>query len=231
MDERRRRLERARARAEPGAGAALLVERVRAGEVERDRVKLAAYLGDPDARVASGERFKPLAVEVWVEGLSAWGVEPWRDEVRALAAPTWRDQLLPRVAVALARAVRPAEESDHRVRIDAALEAAEAWLARPSVDAATTARTTFTTVRASAMPVEMACLATLHVCPKTPRLTVEIVGSLLGELWAQAKERAGRPGGPAGVMARVVRESLGELGAREAVRGALVPFALGGSSP
>jgi hypothetical protein len=53
-DARRRALERDASHGDPDAAAALLAERLRAGEVTRERVALAALLGDPAARAVVG---------------------------------------------------------------------------------------------------------------------------------------------------------------------------------
>jgi hypothetical protein len=87
-DARLRELER-RAAHDPDARPALLLERVRAGALTRERVEVADYCGDRVARDALGggvrhapaSDFLPLAN--WVSGLSRWGPEV---QVRAALA-------------------------------------------------------------------------------------------------------------------------------------------------
>ncbi|MCO5172530.1 MAG: hypothetical protein M9894_40050 [Planctomycetes bacterium] len=126
-DTRLRRLERAAAQGDLDARVRLLCERLRSGELDEERVRLAAYLGDPAARLLLGPKAPDLPVirargglelnqRRWITGLRAYGKE-------------W----LVRAAVAIARARFTAwdrwDEADERPR--RALAAAEAWLACP----------------------------------------------------------------------------------------------------
>jgi hypothetical protein len=54
---------------------AALAERVRAGRVDLDRVRLAAYCGHEVARGVVAEPIAPDDFEGWVRGLEAWGAE------------------------------------------------------------------------------------------------------------------------------------------------------------
>lgn len=74
---------RRRAEQDPTLRPQLLVARVRAGELAQDRLELAAYVGDVDARAALGwEHGEPLTVDAgklvqmpvgeWVAGLRRW---------------------------------------------------------------------------------------------------------------------------------------------------------------
>lgn len=90
-----RLLERA-ARVDPSAcdaRARHMAARLRAGEVDPDRVRLAAYFGDTAARTVLGCDPPPVHLETWALGLAAWGQEP-----------------CVRVAVAAARVALPAYE-------------------------------------------------------------------------------------------------------------------------
>lgn len=75
-DERVRELERRAEQGEPGARAALVAERMRIGEISRERVQLAAYVDDPDAREVAPPRFGPPSdLDVWARGFARWGRE------------------------------------------------------------------------------------------------------------------------------------------------------------
>ncbi|MBX3472733.1 MAG: hypothetical protein KF878_38260 [Planctomycetes bacterium] len=126
-DTRLRRLERAASQGDLDARVRLLCERLRAGELDEERARLAAYLGDPAARLLLGARAPELPLirargghelnqRRWITGLRAYG-KPW----------------LVRAAVALAEARFTAwdrwDEADERPR--RALAAAEDWLRCP----------------------------------------------------------------------------------------------------
>lgn len=77
MDARLRQLER-RLRGGQAAPAALLRERLRAGQLTPRQLELAAHLGHEAAREALGAEALPAPPDgpfgqAWVEGLSAWG--------------------------------------------------------------------------------------------------------------------------------------------------------------
>jgi hypothetical protein len=80
MDAEGRRLEREAAGGDEQAWARLLAHRVRSGQLHRDRLLLAAQLGDEAARLALGER--------GVDPVGSWGESllelPWRDTLRGL---------------------------------------------------------------------------------------------------------------------------------------------------
>lgn len=73
MDARRRELERAASLGDPAARARALAERVRAGELSFDDVRLAARLDDPTAAALA-----PC--------LEAWGIDAWSMDARARTA-------------------------------------------------------------------------------------------------------------------------------------------------
>jgi len=56
--------------------AAFLRERVRAGVLDDDRLRLAAYVGHAASRLALGTpSFAPAFFQAWIYGLEPWGVE------------------------------------------------------------------------------------------------------------------------------------------------------------
>jgi hypothetical protein len=117
-DQRLRRLER-EAEADPAALVRLLRERLRAGALSEQDLRLAAYLGHAPAAEAIGERPFPPGVrdlQARLIGLYEFGLEA------AL-----------RAQVALARAFMPQFEADRPGdrRPHEALEAVEAWIACP----------------------------------------------------------------------------------------------------
>lgn len=127
VDARLRRLERAASQGDVQARVQVLCERLRTGDLDEERVRLAAYLGDPAARLLLGERAPELPViraregfelnqRRWITGLRAFGKE-------------W----LVRAAVALARSRFDAwatwDETDERPH--RAVAAAVAWLECP----------------------------------------------------------------------------------------------------
>ncbi len=117
-DERLRRLERD-ADSDPTAQVRLLRERLRAGALSEQDLKLAAYLGHAPAAEAVGDRPYPPGVrdlQARLIGIYEFGLEA------AL-----------RAQVALARAFMPQFEADRPGdgRPHAALEAVEAWIACP----------------------------------------------------------------------------------------------------
>lgn len=92
MDRRIRDLARRAQEGDPESGAALLRERVRAGELSQSALLLMAWLGDPPAIAATGRR-PPDDTARWVDGLAAWG---WPVPVRAclaLASAVWRREV------------------------------------------------------------------------------------------------------------------------------------------
>lgn len=73
-DRRLRELERASAEGDLDAGARLLLERVRIGDLAPGRLRLAAYLGLPAATLAAPEVTAPEDLIAWVEGVQeVWG--------------------------------------------------------------------------------------------------------------------------------------------------------------
>lgn len=124
-DERRRRLEREAAAGDLAAASALLAERLRAGDLPEDRLRLAAHLGDPAAAQALGR--EPLApptitVSRWVRGLS---------ERREGAWAPWAREAFARAAAAAARNTLGCFRDDARAAAARGVEALEAWIACP----------------------------------------------------------------------------------------------------
>lgn len=112
-DARRRRLEREVARGETTARAALLGERARAGELSRERLLLAAHLGDADAAHAAGVADVP-AGDAWFSVLGAFS-----------------DEVALRAVLAVARLAQPFRRSLERpgARAEAAVAPGHAWAA------------------------------------------------------------------------------------------------------
>ncbi|MCO5165257.1 MAG: hypothetical protein M9894_02660 [Planctomycetes bacterium] len=76
MDDRLQDLRRRANQGEPGARTALLGERLRAGDLRRERLDLAAYVGDEDARAVLDPAFPPpVDLGLWARGLARWGLE------------------------------------------------------------------------------------------------------------------------------------------------------------
>lgn len=77
MDDRARGFERRAHAGDLDARARALWERVRRGEVELDRLRLAAHVGDPVSRLALGGAAPPPPADVHAcaRGLEAWGKE------------------------------------------------------------------------------------------------------------------------------------------------------------
>lgn len=123
-DQRRRRLERAAAAGDLEASAALLIERVRAGDLAPDRLELAAHLGDPAAVQALGrDPLRPPTITIarWVRG-----IHPARER----QAP-WAREAFARAASAAARTTVDCFDERSRVAAVAALDALDAWIACP----------------------------------------------------------------------------------------------------
>jgi hypothetical protein len=118
VDSERRNLERLAAQGDPDAAVAAIVARLRAGEVDEARVRLAALLGDPAARKLLG----PLAPPVPANA---------RELARALGASG--AETLVRATLVAARAM--AATADPRTwnlsRALAAMKAADDWLRCP----------------------------------------------------------------------------------------------------
>ncbi|MCO5167628.1 MAG: hypothetical protein M9894_14870 [Planctomycetes bacterium] len=121
MDDRLQDLRRRVAQGEPGARVALLAERVRTGDITRERLELAAYVGDDDARqlCAGMVLDSSAALTDWYAGMLRFGPEA---AVRSGLA-----------LLALAR--EPAGEGT-----SAALALLERWALCPCADHAESAR-------------------------------------------------------------------------------------------
>lgn len=120
-DDRLRRLEREAITGGLDARARWLTERTRVGELAEDRLRLAAWLGDPAAEQALGRAvLAPPTITIgrWVRGLVPWQTEtPWAREAFA------------RAAAAAARAVLAC--FDDGALATRAVVALEAWIRCP----------------------------------------------------------------------------------------------------
>ena len=143
-DERLRRAERALQAGDPEAEARLLVERVRAGTLTPERLRLLAWLEHPAARRAEPDAPRaPDLAEVWAQGLPRWrrytpGLARRQAEQAWLAA--WcagvgRDDLQPLVRGGLCVARRTAARLGPQ-GAEPVLLAVEAWLRDPGPAAA-----------------------------------------------------------------------------------------------
>lgn len=122
-DERLQQLRRACDHGVLEAQGRLLRERMRAGELTEEQVRLAAYCGDPLGNALLGPRAPnvPLDVEERLEGLADWG--------RSACV---------RAGVGIARSGLPSFERDQNDPgpVRELIEACEQWLCAPSVFAA-----------------------------------------------------------------------------------------------
>jgi hypothetical protein len=126
VDDRLRRLTREVATGDAGARARLLAERLRAGDLGEDRLRLAAHLGDPAAAAALGrELLLPPTITItrWVRGLA----EPSRGG----AWPVWAREAYVRAAAAAGRIVLPGLDPALAERGRAAVDALDAWVRCP----------------------------------------------------------------------------------------------------
>lgn len=119
-DSRLRELERQAAQGGAQARARLLSERVRVGDLDLGRLRLASCLGDEASRLACEEE-PPADLAATLEALAGWEREV---TVRVLVAGVRR--MLPLLEAWFPTEDRPAD----------AVAAAEAWLATPTTDQA-----------------------------------------------------------------------------------------------
>lgn len=125
-DTRARKLSRAAAGGDQQAEARGLLERVRRGELARERLELAAYLGHAVARLAHGDRIFGAAAEAGLVDFEAW--------VRGL--DQWPGALV-RAALAAARCAQVEWIGTHSTAswevtgVEAAIAAAETLVATP----------------------------------------------------------------------------------------------------
>lgn len=225
----RARWEETRAR---GDEEAWLRERLRAGEISADRVRLAAHLGDAASATVLGDAPETDDPVAWADRTSVWG----------------RDACI-RFALALARSTMPATEAARR-----ALDAAEEWLRCPCephragvkalalgqesavVRAAlgwaevTTARLIADQEKAATRARELVRLGAKAAGRDRDEAREELAANRARELVEQASEWLAEPARAAAVQAVTValapptRVDLLQL--REAVRRELVPWAL-----
>jgi hypothetical protein len=114
VDDRRRQAEREAAR-DPAAASRLLLERVRSGELDEERLRLAAWLGDPAAAAAC--RVDPP------DDLAGWVV----------AVADWGQQAFVRLQVAALRAAcRVHADVTSRAAAEVLVDALDAWTQDPS---------------------------------------------------------------------------------------------------
>lgn len=241
-DRRLRELERRLAEGDAAAEAPLLAERLRAGTLAPERLRLAAYLAHAPARDALADAAPRLRedLEGWIRGLAEWGPQAW---VRA--------------AVAAARRVLSLYEERFEapgsfdLRPREAIEAAELWLRQPSPDTLLSARAHAAAVMEVSHPAAFAEGPRVHAGVfRESRAAVQAALSATDEprgvthavlAGVAARERLGLAelpdDSPMWVRAANVGR-LGELpelstraavaGVREAVREELLPWALGG---
>lgn len=180
-----------------------LKARVAAGELREAALRLAAYLGDPVARRAVGMALVPAPETLydWVYGLGAWGREA---SVRAGLAAARVCELVRREALG---------DSGRAKDVAAALAALEAWLATPAETAPLVARL----VEEAWLDGREDWLTRTALVAATSALTAAGPSTGPTAAFSAAAARA------AVAAVRV----LPEVVVRQAVRGALVPWALG----
>lgn len=191
-----------------------LTERARLGDLPADRLRLAAYLGDPDARAALGKDaprvevpLDPTAVGRWVEALG-------RARLRSGDGPfaPWAREAYVRAALAAARALLPFVEPAHADRTRRAVDEHEAWLRCPCDPCR---------VRALRAAADVSPLKPVvpPLDPMAARIAVRRLARVLG-----APAAADRAASDVARLAAIVA-SPGTVVAT--VRDALVPWALG----
>jgi hypothetical protein len=212
-DARFRSLQRQAAQGDLQAQGRLLLERVRAGDLDPDGLRLAAYLGDPGAREALGADAPAAPPDLgdWAVGIAPSG---------AGARDPWTREALARVAAAAARAALPAWEEQHpNDRLPRrTVEAIEEWILCPCEDHAE---------------------AALH-CSRSTReeegtgWLERILEALPPREALLAVQRAARiPLSPAAMPSVVMcaARATSEETIRAAIREALLPWALGLGDP
>ncbi len=128
MDDRKRKFERA-APGDPIVKTALLSERLRSGEVKKDQLQLAAFLGDDSAQQVIGVERHPLAQ---IENRSE--LDHWAKSLTEQPLPGITERMI----IASARAVLPvyqkwfAQRGGQDDRVSKAIEAYEDWVLNPS---------------------------------------------------------------------------------------------------
>jgi hypothetical protein len=104
----------------PDDEAAYLLERVRVGDLTRERLELAAYCGHEGARAGAGEGAPPHDFVQWIEGFSRWGANAMSLVAVAIALPM----------------LRVFEEDTGEGRLRRAIDAAREYVRHPSAEAA-----------------------------------------------------------------------------------------------
>jgi len=102
-----------------------LLERVRVGDLEREKLALAAYCGHEGARIALGDDApnRPSDLEEWARGLGTWGKE-----------------ICVRLAIVVARRAQVDETPENLATLaSTAIASAEVWLECPCDSHASTA--------------------------------------------------------------------------------------------
>lgn len=228
--------------------AAWLAERLRAGALEPARAELAAWVGDPAARLALGQPpLPPLGpgapagtewlswglheLEKWARGLEPWAELPLGTS--AQLAPAWRQQVPGRALVALARRAWEGETADDASRH--ALEATESWLRDPgsaSVERVATVNRVEALARDSARAA-LSRLALLH-CGLIESHKIPAILCVRILTYCNLKEgklEVERPYGAIAYAACGAATLVGEEAVRTALRDALAPWALGERDP
>jgi hypothetical protein len=220
-DERLRTVEREALSGDPAARARLLRERVRVGALTRERLALAASLGDEVARLAApDEPLLPGGVASLLDALERWGREPL-----GRAALSAARAALPRWAALVADDPRPAR----------ALDDALAWLDAPDATRARALEAHLDAVQqlARAEPWDLAppTDGDPALAPEAANAAVFAVRAARGAVWSVLWFAEGAS---LYSMANYARDALfdaagavGEAAVLEAVRADLVAWALG----
>lgn len=231
-DRAQRDLEQRARGGDPDAGAQLLVERQRVGQVTEQGLALAAYLGHEPAQALVPSAPKgPEGVEPWVGGLAAWGEEPARD-MNLIENPSWGNQVLVRATIGLARACGGANDPNGSQR----LAVTEAWLMSPTPVNARVVHEAARLAPGSSLGAALAQMATLH-CDHRPLVRAILAyRTAFSAVRLESSLSAGKagladPGWFASMAARAAAVHLGEASARDAVASELLPWALGGEDP
>jgi hypothetical protein len=220
-DERMRELERAAAGGEVEARSRLLRERVRSGDLDAERLALAAHVGDPAAVLASDAEPERLELMGWVMALDRWGREAC---VRAV--------------VAAARTVLATWGGRSSAVL---LGAAEAWLRCPCAEHAALAEQAADDEapalaamlhQASGMDEELRVFHEARPAEDVEAERREAEEAVIAWEAALAATRAVAVDEAisATVEGCLAAARKGEAGVRAAIRASLVPWALGGSA-
>lgn len=212
--------------------ARVLVERMRSGSIDSERVALAAYCGSEAAREVLGPSWRSdladrqeVAVGIaihrtpdgsaplsaWLQGLSRWQAHPYSAPVRAALAAA---EAVYRAQYDVAPRALAGRGLGHAVPVRRALDAVAAWLADPSEERIRHAcRTWFFTRDSDGAPLTWIPCASEHGGERaTP-------GALTPNEW---NSRA--------TLECAELHPSGEPAIREAIQSAIIAWALGGKT-